>query len=438
MKMVLRMFVIVALVFRVDSTAEAKVERLEILERTPFAEGHQFGNSGAYERIRGRLHYAVDPYNAANGLIVDLALAPLDSQGMVPFSGDFMLLRPVEPKRGNQTLLYEVGNRGNVGMLSFFNDAPRTNQPISLADTGNGFLFREGYTLLWSAWNWDVIDGNHRMQIDLPVATDGGDPIINRIAVEITVNVPSRCEPFAWGNSRGYPPVPKFAESGTLSVRARQTDSRHLLPRNRWSFGCVPRGGEAPSSTHLYLVDGFEPGLLYELIYKTRDPRIVGLGLAAIRDTMSFFRFFETDSVGIPNPLWGATDNALVFGISQSGRVIQHMIYQALHIDEANGWSLRGRWSTSPVVARVVSIIALLKLPVIQVLMKTISILQIFFLLPLLCRLILLQWRWETYWRGLKRIMLCQRFFIQTRQPNIGLGPLHCCIRIPRGQWMSS
>ena len=66
MKMVLRMFVIVALVFRVDSTAEAKVERLEILERTPFAEGHQFGNSGAYERIRGRLHYAVDPYNAAN------------------------------------------------------------------------------------------------------------------------------------------------------------------------------------------------------------------------------------------------------------------------------------------------------------------------------------------------------------------------------------
>ncbi|HIO03702.1 MAG TPA: hypothetical protein EYN14_17405 [Alphaproteobacteria bacterium] len=342
MKMVLGMFVIVALVFRVDLTVEARVEGLEILERTPFAEGHQFGNSGAYERIRGRLHYAVDPYNAANGLIVDLALAPLDSQGMVPFSGDFMLLRPVEPKRGNQTLLYEVGNRGNVGMLSFFNDAPRTNQPISLADTGNGFLFREGYTLLWSAWNWDVTDGNHRMQIDLPVATDGGDPIINRIAVEITVNVPSRCEPFAWGNSRGYPPVPKFAESGTLSVRARQTDSRHLLPRNRWSFGCVPRGGEAPSSTHLYLVDGFEPGLLYELIYKTRDPRIVGLGLAAIRDTMSFFRFFETDSVGIPNPLWGATDNALVFGISQSGRVIQHMIYQALHIDEAQRMVFEG------------------------------------------------------------------------------------------------
>ena len=342
MQMMSRMFAIVILVFCVDSVVEARVERLEILERMPFAEGHRFGDSGAYERIRGRLHYTVDPYNAANGLIVDLALAPLDSQGMVTFSGDFMLLRPVDPNRGNRNLLYEVGNRGNVGMLSFFNDAPRTNQPASLIDAGNGFLFREGYTLLWSAWNWDVTDENHRMQINLPVATDGGDPIISPIVAEITVNVPSRCEPFAWGNSRGYPPVPKLAESSTLSVRARQTHPRKLLPRDRWSFGCVPRGAHAPSSTHLYVVDGFEPGLLYELIYKARDPRVVGLGLAGIRDAISFFRFFEADDYAIANPLWGATDNALVFGISQSGRVIQHMIYQALHIDEARRMVFEG------------------------------------------------------------------------------------------------
>ena len=156
MQMVSRMFAIVIFVFCLDSVVEARVERLEILERMPFAKGHQFGDSGAYERIRGRLHYTVDPYNAANGLIVDLALAPLDSQGMVTFSGDFMLLHPVDPIRGNRNLLYEVGNRGNVGMLSFFNDAPRTNRPASLIDAGNGFLFREGYTLLWSACNWDV------------------------------------------------------------------------------------------------------------------------------------------------------------------------------------------------------------------------------------------------------------------------------------------
>ena len=47
MQMVSRMFAIVILVFCVDSVVEARVERLEILERMPFAEGHKFGDSGA-------------------------------------------------------------------------------------------------------------------------------------------------------------------------------------------------------------------------------------------------------------------------------------------------------------------------------------------------------------------------------------------------------
>ena len=139
------------------------------------------------------------------------------------------------------------------------------SDPSTAADAGNGFLFREGYTLLWSAWNWDVTEGNQRMQIDLPVASDGMDPIISPIVAEITVNSPSQCEPFAWGNSRGYPPALELAESSTLSVRLGQTDFRKLLPRGQWSFGCVPPGASAHSPTHLYLAEGFRPGLLYEL-----------------------------------------------------------------------------------------------------------------------------------------------------------------------------
>ena len=335
MKVVFKCLIIFALTAHVGSPSEAKVGSLEILERVPFAEGHHFDSSGPYERIRGRLHYAVDPRNVSNELIVDLALAPRDSRDMVTFSGDFMLLRPLEAERGNQTLLYEVGNRGNTGMISFFNDAPRTNRPISRSDAGNGFLFRKGYALLWSAWNWDVTDGNHRMQIALPLATDLGNPIVGSIVSEITVNVPSLCEPFAWGNSRGYPPVPELTETAALSKRAHQTDFRRLLPRSHWSFGCAPRGSEVPSPTHLYLADSFKPGLLYEVTYKAQNPTVVGLGLAAVRDAISFFRFFESDDTGIANPLWGETDNALVFGISQSGRVIQHMIYQAFNTDEA-------------------------------------------------------------------------------------------------------
>ena len=93
MRMLTRLFAIFASVFCVESVTEAKVDRLEIVERVPFAKGYRFGVSGAYERIIGRLHYAVDPKNSkANSLIVDLGLAPTDSRGLVGFSGDFMIL----------------------------------------------------------------------------------------------------------------------------------------------------------------------------------------------------------------------------------------------------------------------------------------------------------------------------------------------------------
>jgi hypothetical protein len=71
---------------------------------------------------------------------------------------------------------------------------------------------------------------------------------------------------------------------------------------------------------------------------------VVGLGLAAIRDAISFFRFAVTDEAGTPNPLARTAgdgparadpEKAILFGISQSGRVIQHMLFQGLHVDES-------------------------------------------------------------------------------------------------------
>ncbi len=169
----------------------ARVERVEIVERGPLAGGMAFGAVGAYERIRGRLHYAVDPADPANARIVDLARAPRDARGLVTFAGDFLLLRPLDLARGNHRLLYEVDNRGNLGMLAFFDDAPWSNQPKSAADLGNGFLLRQGYSLLWSAWNWDVLPGNGRLQIELPVATEAGAPIKGPVAAEFVLMRPA-------------------------------------------------------------------------------------------------------------------------------------------------------------------------------------------------------------------------------------------------------
>jgi len=140
----------------IAGVASADVEHIEITSRSVFADGRTFGEVGAYEKIRGRLFYAVEPENAANEPIVDLELAPRGSDGKIRFQGDFILLKPVDLERGNRCLLYDVNNRGNLYMLRHFNDAVGSNNPSSAEHAGNGFLMEQGYSLLWSAWNWDV------------------------------------------------------------------------------------------------------------------------------------------------------------------------------------------------------------------------------------------------------------------------------------------
>ncbi len=325
------LILLAALLAGLASPLEARVERVEILERGPLAGGQAFGPVGAYERIKGRLHYAVDPGNPANARIVDLTLAPRDARGLVTFAGDFLLLRPKDLGRGNHRLLYEVDNRGNLGMLAFFDDAPWSNDPRSAADLGNGFLLRQGYSLLWSAWNWDVLPGAGRLQIELPIPTAAGAPITGKVAAEFVLMRPAQSAAFMWGDLRGYPPVDLAEPGARLTVRDEPTGARTLIPRAQWRF-------DGP--TRVLYGPGFLPGRIYEVVYTARDPRVVGLGLAAIRDSLSFFRFDAADGSGTPNPL--ASDGkpdpqaGLAFGISQSARVLQHMLLEALHVDEAS------------------------------------------------------------------------------------------------------
>jgi hypothetical protein len=317
-------------------SARAEVVRIEVTAREPFAGGREFGSAGAYEKVRGRLHYAIDPANPANARVVDLQRAPRDARGRVAFAADFLLLKPVDLAKGSHRLLYEVNNRGNLGMLSRFNRGAGSNDPATIEHAGNGFLLRQGYTLVWSAWNWDVLAGDGRLQIDLPIATDGGKPITGRVSAEIVVNHPSVTEPFAWGNSRCYEVVDASRNAdAVLTVRDDQRAPRTEIARDRWRFA---------DATHVSLPGGFAPGRLYELVYTARDPRVVGLGLLAIRDTLSFFRFATGDAAGNPNPLArppasGAerpdAEKAYIFGISQSGRVIQHMLFEGFHVDES-------------------------------------------------------------------------------------------------------
>ena len=310
--------------------AHARVVRVEIRERGPFAGGHEFGKVGAYEKIVGRLHCEVDPDHSAQARIADIKLAPRNARGRVEFWTDFFLLKPADPKRGNGRLLYDVNNRGNKLALWTFNEA-RGNNPTTLADAGNGFLMRNGWSVLWCGWSGEVPAGNDRLLAGLPVAQENGKPITGKIYVEICRDEPVESSPLYWTPwtvAIPYPPVSTDTKQARLTMRPKRSEPAVEIPADQWEFARVEDGKRIADTGHLWVKGGFRPGWLYELVYTARDPRVSGLGLAAVRDCVSFFRY-ENNS-----PLAGAIQHAYIFGISQSGRFVNHFIYEDFNADE--------------------------------------------------------------------------------------------------------
>lgn len=311
----------------------AEVVRIEVESRVPFADGHRFGRTGSYEKLTGRLFLEVDPAADANRRVVDLSLAPRNSAGRVEFATDFCLLLPADPTKGNRRLIFGVNNRGNKLLLGAFNERGG-NDPTTLADAGNGFLMREGYTVLWCGWNGDVRPGNQRMQIDLPIAKQDGQPITGKVYAEICVNRHEYSQPFDWGNTNSYPVVAGMEEQATLTMRADRGQTPVEVPHDEWAFARFENGDAIPDPRHLYVKEGFRPGWLYELVYTARDPRVTGLGFAAVRDVVAFFRHAEEDAIGTKNPMAGMVQYAYIFGISQSGRFIHHFLHDGFNTDE--------------------------------------------------------------------------------------------------------
>lgn len=328
-------WLVVLLLVSVGS-AVGEVVRVEIEKREPFAEGMEFGHTGAYEVIAGRLFYEVDPRNDANERITDLELAPPNAHGRVEFWEDFFLLQPIDPGKGNGCLLYDVHNRGNKLALWTFNDGEMTNDPHTAEHAGNGFLFREGYSVLWTGWNGEVQeDGTNRLLAGLPIARQpNGEAITGRNYVEISVDEAKFSQPFyysIWGTSKAYPAVSLDNSDAVLTKRRRRSEPAEEIPRDGWAFAEMKDGELVPDATSLYVKEGFRPGWIYELVYTARDPRVSGLGLAGLRDAVSFLRFGTTG-----NPSLGRFDRACIFGISQSGRLIHHFLYEGFNRDEAD------------------------------------------------------------------------------------------------------
>ena len=321
--------------------ARAAVERVEIVERTPFAAGMSFGEAGAYEKIRAVAHFALDPMAAANARIVDLKLAPRDSRGRVTFDSEFVMLRPVKPLAS--TLIYDVNNRGSIAILGQINGrSPAHNDPTTAADAGDGFLMRHGFTLLFSAWTWDVAPppaGAKPLVFRPPIAMgSGGATITGPVENEFVVN--SRSEIATYAGLRGltYEPAVPDDPSASLTERVHPDDSRHPIARTQWRF-VAPEQVGGPGRVRLD--GGFQPGTLYELTYTAKDPYVTGAGIAGIRDLLAWLRDHPFEDAPPPRKV-------LIFGISQSGRLIGRMLHDGLDVDETGRLAFDGAYMQVP------------------------------------------------------------------------------------------
>src|SRR5471030_2840651 len=183
-----QILVATAMLALVSSVAQARVVRLRIERRELILNGRAFGASGPYEKIVGTVDFGLDPSLPRNGEIVDLRLAPRNARGEVEASADFYMLKPVDPRRGNGRLFYEVGNRGGKAMLSTFQKANGSPDPATEAEFGDGALMRQGFTLLWMGWQWDVPERPGTMRMDMPIATANGKRITGLVRGNFILN----------------------------------------------------------------------------------------------------------------------------------------------------------------------------------------------------------------------------------------------------------
>ena len=312
----------------------ARVLRVEIASRTDVLGGKQFGDAGAYERITGRVYFALAVANSHNLRIVDLNNSVNLKNGEVEFSADFIAVRPREAHKGNGSMLLEVPNRGRGRIIGLVDggDWDLAN------DAGDAWLLRSGFTIVTLGWQWDAA-GTDALRLNAPVAKENGKTIAGLLRGDL---MPSKAMPeiplghFILASIGGteYPVAAPDDPRDVLTVRDSREGPRTVIPRAEWQYAQTVEGKLIPSGRYIHLNRGFQPGKIYEYVYVVADPVVAGVGFAAIRDFASYAKH-APDAVTPAARVYGE-------GISQNGRFLRDFLYQDFNADEEGRIALDG------------------------------------------------------------------------------------------------
>ena len=295
----------IALLLAADAFAQITRIDLQVVE-SPALDGQRFGQVGQYERLRGMAYGEVDPTDPLHREIVNLEHAPRNASGRVEYRATVEIYRPIDMTRWNRAIYHTVANRGGAG-------------------AGEPALFERGFALVRVGWQGDIAPTDQNIVAYLPVAKNpDGSSIVGTVLEERIFN---DAEPVSRAR---LPYAAASLDPGdtTLTVRRIQQAPRTTPADLAWSY---------VSATEIEIdrPAGFDGGTIYEFVYQAKDPTVMGLGFAAMRDAVSFLRYAEADRDGNPNPLAfaGLPSLAISLGISQSGRVLRDFLYQGFNED---------------------------------------------------------------------------------------------------------
>jgi hypothetical protein len=325
-------------VFGVGPAADARTTSIVLGAPTSPYGTATFGSVGQYEEIDGIAYGEVDPRDPLNAVIQDIDLAPRNQRGMVEYSTQVSILKPVDEGLGNRTMLLEIVNRGNKLNPGYYNVGATTANPA-----GDGFLENQGFTLVWAGWQADLVPppNVNLVTMSAPIAhRRNGATITGVVRSEFIVNTTLQSTQnilaASSSNTPGYATVSLDNSHDTMTMRVHQDDPKIPIANSDWAYAdcaSTPFPGE-PNPQKVCLKNGFDTNHIYELIYTAKDPIVMGLGLAAIRDVASFLRGATKDDSGNPNPLAGALKFTLLNGISQSGRLLRTYLELGFNEDE--------------------------------------------------------------------------------------------------------
>jgi hypothetical protein len=288
--------------------AFAAVTGIEVIDRTDAGPG--------YERVRGKASFTLDPTLPQNQLIRDLQYAPRNAKGHVEFQADFEVVKPWDPAKGNGTLVFDIVNRGGRVTPGTFDE---------------NWLISQGFTLAWLGWQPDLpADGANLLRLYVPKAKGVKGVVRSELRPEKRVTVMNLGD----RTHQGYPVSdPNMIQ---LTVRDSALGTRIAVPNAAWKLNAA--------ATQIEMAAGFEPGRIYEALYVSTDPWIIGLGNAALRDFSSFLTRTGSGTLTLGDQR-RFLKRSIGFGTSQSGRFLRNFIYQGFNQDEGGRKVFDGVWA---------------------------------------------------------------------------------------------